>query len=324
MLSVHVMGSGSANFLQYRAKSAMVVRLFSEDDQSIALIDCGSKNLLSLRKDDFSKTRRIFITHTHSDHILYLGWVLRKIKKASDNPKVKLFYPAEKERFLRLFIRACFLGRIPRFIEFLSDNEKKQLSFQSDEIIKIDKLQNTEVWACRAAHRTPSLCYAFKNPDLKITFPVDTVAGFPSIQKLGQNSCIFFHESTFPNKNKRWAKKSMHSTPSTAVIDALRSNSNHLALTHIADMRFGHRSLFKKTSQDIETTEEAILKQAAERLTLESIPFQTKESTKAILELKNYKRTILVVRDLDTFVFKNRRLLVRRQATNFRTRYIQY
>ncbi len=304
----------------------MVVRLYFGDDQSITLIDCGSKNLLSLRKDDFSKIHRIFITHTHSDHLnpLYLGWVLRKIKKASDNPKVKLFYPPEKERFLRLFIRACFLGRIPRFIEFLSDDEKNQLFLKSDEIKKIDEIQNTEVWACRAAHRTPSLCYAFKNPDWKFCAPVDTLAGVNAIQKLAQNSLIFFHESTFPNKNKRWARMSMHSTPSTAVIDALRSNSNHLVLTHIADMRYGHRSLFKKTSKDIETTEEAILKQAAERLTLESIPFHTKESTKAILELKNYVRTILVVRDLDTFVFKNKRLLVRRKATNCRTRYIQY
>jgi len=117
---------------------------------------------------------------------------------------------------------------------------------------------------------------------------------------------------------------SQHSTPSTAVIDALRSNSNHLILTHIADMRFGQRSLFRTNPKVTEATEEAILKQAAERLTLESIPFQIKESTKAILELKNHERTILVVRDLDTFVFKNRRLLVRRQATNFRTRYIQY
>lgn len=67
MLSIQVMGSGSANILQYRAKSATVVRLNSDDNQSIALIDCGSKNLLSLRKDDVSKIRRIFVTHTHSD-----------------------------------------------------------------------------------------------------------------------------------------------------------------------------------------------------------------------------------------------------------------
>lgn len=324
MLSVQVMGSGSANILQYRAKSAMVVRLYSDDDQSNALIDCGSKNLLSLKKDDISKIRRIFITHTHSDHILYLGWVLHKIRKCSDSPQVKLFYPPEKELMLKLLIRVSFLGRIPHFVKFLSEDEKTKLYFRSTDITKIDKIQNTEVRVCRAAHRTQALCYAFKNPNFKITFPVDTIAGVNALRKLSHNSDIFFHESTFPNKSKRWARMSMHSTPSSAVIDALRSNSNHLVLTHIADMRFGHRSLFKKTSKDIETTEVAILKQAAERLTLESIPFQTKESTKAILELKNHVRTILVVRDLDTFVFKNRRLLVRRKATNFRTRYIQY
>jgi len=325
MISVHVMGSGSANILQRRNKSAIVVNLYSDDQKTTALIDCGSKNLLSLPKIIFSKIRWIFITHTHTDHIQYLGWVLRKINKHTTNgSKVKLFYPPEKELFLKLIIRAHFLGRIPRFIEFLNENEKAQLYFNSSNIKKIGKIQDSEVWVCKAAHRTPALCYAFINPNLKITFPVDTFAGFPSVQKLANKSLVFFHESTFPNKNKRWASMSQHSTPSTAVIDALRSNSNHLILTHIADMRFGQRSLFRTNLKVTEATEEAILKQAAERLTLESIPFQTKESKKAILELQNHERTILVVRDLDTFVFKNRRLLVRRQATNFRTRYIQY
>lgn len=323
MLSVQVMGSGSANFLQSRAKSAMVVRLFSSDDQSVALIDCGSKNLLSLRKDVLSKICRIFVTHTHSDHILYLGWILRKIKRSSGNPKVKLFYPPEKDRFLKLFIRVCFLGSIPRFIEFLSDVEKKQLSFQSDEITKIDKFQNTEVWACRAAHRTQALCYAFKNP-IKITFPVDTLAGVIAIHKLAHNSLIFFHESTFPNKNKLWARMSLHSTPSTAVIDALRSNSNHLVLTHIADMRYGHRSLFKKTSRDIEMIELTILKQATETLALKSIPFQIKESSKQILKLADYERTIFVLRDLDTFIFKHGQLHLKRHSKSSKTQYIQY
>lgn len=324
MFSMHVsvMGSGSANMFQKRNRSAMIVKLYSDDMQDIAIIDCGSKNLLS--NTDFSKVRRIYITHTHEDHIIYLSWVLHKIRKCSDNPQVKLFYPPEKELMLKLFIRASFLGRIPDFVKFLSEDEKTKLYFQSTDINKIDIIQNTEVWACRAQHRTPAICYAFKNPDWKFCAPVDTLADVDSIQKLARNSLLFFHEATFPNKNKLWARMSKHSTPSTAVIDALRSNSNHLVLTHIADMRYGHRSLFNKTSKDIEMIENAILKQAAERLTLESISFQTKESKKAILELKNQERTILVVRDLDTFVFKNRRLLVRRQATNFRTRYIQY
>jgi ribonuclease BN (tRNA processing enzyme) len=324
MILVQVMGSGSANILQHRAKSAIVVNMYSDDIQTSALIDCGSKNLLSLPDSKFSKIQRIFITHTHSDHIQYFGWVLRKINKYSDGSKLKLFYPPEKEFLLKLIIRAFFLGRIPRFIEFLSEDEKKQLYFYSDEVKKIDVIQNTEVWACRAAHRTPTLCYAFRNPDLNITFPVDTLAGVNSIQKLASNSLVFFHEATFPNKNKRWARRSKHSTPSTAVIDALRSNSNHLVLTHIADMRFGRRSLFKKTSKDTEVTEEAILRQATERLALKSISFHIKESTKAILELKKHKRTILVVRDLDTLLFKKGRLFLRRQSPNFRTRYIEY
>ncbi len=325
MISVHVMGSGSANILQRRNKSAIVVNLYLDDQKTTAIIDCGSKNLLSLPKIIFSKIRRIFITHTHSDHIQYLGWVLRKINRhITDGSKVKLFYPPEKELYLKLIIRAYFLGRIPRFIEFLNENEKAQLYFNSDNLKKIDKIQKSEVWVCSVVHRTPALCYALKNPNLKITFPVDTLAGFSSIQKLARNSLVFFHESTFPNKNKRWASMSKHSTPSTAVIDALRSNSNHLVLTHIADMRFGHRSLFKKTLKDIEIIEDAILKQAAETLTLESINFQIKRSTMPILELKNNKRTILVVRDLDTFNVKNGRLFLRRQSPNFTTQYIQY
>ena len=255
---------------------------------------------------------------------MYLGWVLRKIKKNYDNPKVKLFYPPEKERFLKLFIRACFFGRIPQFIEFLSNDEKKQLSFQSDKIAKIDNIQNTEVWACRAAHRTQALCYAFKKTNCKITFPVDTIAGVSAIQKLAYDSHIFFHESTFPNKNKRWARRSMHSTPSTAVTDALRSNSNLLVLTHIADMRYGHRSLFKMTLKDIEMIEGAILQQAAETLTSESIYFQIKKSTMPMLELKNKERTILVVRDLDIFNLKNGRVFLKRQSPNVTTQYIQY
>jgi hypothetical protein len=251
--------------------------------------------------------------------------VLRKINKHTTNGlKVKLFYPPEKELFLKLIIRAHFLGRIPRFIEFLNENEKAQLYFNSPTIKKIDKIQDGEVWACRAVHRTPALCYAFKNPNLKITFPVDTLAGFPSIQKLANKSLVFFHESTFPNKNKLWASMNQHSTPSTAVIDALKSNSNHLILTHIADMRFGQKSQFRKNPKVTETIEETILNQAAERLALELIPFQIKKSTEPLLELKNQERSILVVRDLDIFIFENERLLLRRQSPNVRTKYIQY
>lgn len=321
-----MMGSGSANILQHRAKSAIVVKLSSDDTESIALIDCGSKNLLSPGNVDFSKVRRIYITHTHSDHLnpVYLGWILRKIKRGSDGSKVKLFYPPEKELFLKLFIRAFFIGRIPRFIEFLNEDEKTLLYFQSNEIAQIDKIQDIEVWTCRAAHRTPALCYAFKKHNLKVTFPVDTLAGVPAIQKLAHRSLIFFHEATFPSKNRRWARRSKHSTPFSAVIDALRSNSNHLILTHIADMRFGQRSLFRKIFKGIDAPEEAILKQAAKRLTFESIPFQIKKSTKPVFEMKNQERTILVVRDLDTFIYKQGRLFLKRHSSNSKTQYIQY
>ena len=149
-------------------------------------------------------------------------------------------------------------------------------------------------------------------------FPVDTIAGVKAIQKLASNSLIFFHEATFPNKNRRWAKMSLHSTPFTAVGDGLKSNSNHLILTHIADMRYG------MTSKGIEATEEAILKQAGERLTSESIPFQIKKSTKTILEMKNQERTILVVRDLDTFIYNQERLFLKRHSISHGTQYIQY
>jgi hypothetical protein len=111
---------------------------------------------------------------------------------------------------------------------------------------------------------------------------------------------------------------SLHSTPFTAVGDALKSNSNHLLLTHIADMRYG------MTSKGIEATEEAILKQAAERLAFESIPFQMKKSTKPIFEMKNQERTILVVRDLDTFIYNQLRFFLKRHSISHETQYIQY
>ena len=157
MISVHVMGSGSANILQRRNKSAVIVNMYSDDQKTTALIDCGAKNLLSLPKLIFSQIRWIFITHTHSDHIQYLGWVLRKINRHITNgSKVKLFYPPEREFFLKLLIRAYFLGRIPRFIELLNENEKKLLSFYSNEIKQIDAINNIQVWACKAAHRAPA------------------------------------------------------------------------------------------------------------------------------------------------------------------------
>jgi ribonuclease BN (tRNA processing enzyme) len=94
------------------------------------LFDVGSSHTIS--HVDYQNLAAIFISHTHLDHIKYLGKLLRKIKGTKRKEPLLLYINAKSKELIKRLIRVNCIG-IPKFLQIIEvipkeKNELKDLS----------------------------------------------------------------------------------------------------------------------------------------------------------------------------------------------------
>ncbi|MHA1359172.1 MAG: MBL fold metallo-hydrolase [Candidatus Helarchaeota archaeon] len=234
MIKLTFLGTASGNFVPRRQFTSFLLSLPKEE----ILIDCGSKFILS--HVNLRRLSKIFISHLHGDHILYLGALLRKLLRYNRSHQLTIYCPIGTKAIIRFILRLQIPITIPKCIIF------NELNIRTLSLIEENEYTIT---GARADHLGPTICYAFKFNRKKVTFACDTTANYPNIIELAANSTYLIHEATYNSGTSKFYSKMTHSTAQGAGLDARLSNSEILIITHICTSRFKNTNQIIRESQ---------------------------------------------------------------------------
>lgn len=243
------LGTGSAAPSKYRNVSAVL--LCMPDDMGNYLFDCGEGTLGQLKRlfdaDQLDEVlynlKAIWISHLHADH--HLGTVSllqaiyqagqRQVRRGRPRPQPPLLmsevnmkdYIEEYKAVLNVPEGALCRSIVCHWDEGLSLYDKPFDFSQTD--IPIRKVETVRVNHC---HGAQAISMTFNN-GFKFSYSGDCR---PSRQfcRIGADSDVLVHESTFDDgmEGDAWAKK--HSTTGEAVGVALEMKAKNLILTHFS------------------------------------------------------------------------------------------
>ncbi len=227
-MQIEVLGSSSFIPTIKGSWSSFLINLGNRDR---ILIDAGTRRLLGLRKDVLT-VNHIFITHRHSDHIMFLGALLRRMKRNNRKKPLTIYCPVNAFYHITGFIRFYNPKGIPEFVNFET--------FTPDEpehIITLPK-SNTEIWAAAACHTTMAAGYGILQGNTKVVIVPDTAPNCKTLLALAKGARALFHDTTFPTAVHSFAMAKGHSSPEGAGMDAAKAEVQTLVLIHTSRARY--------------------------------------------------------------------------------------
>lgn len=194
------------------------------------LIDAGTRRLLGFR-NDILDVSHIFITHHHPDHIMFLGALLRRMKRNDRKDPLTIFCPVNAFFRVQGFIRFYNPTRVPNFVDFETYTPK-----DPEYLITLTE-SNAEIWTAAACHTTMTAAYGIFQNKQKVVIVPDTRPNCQTILTLANNARALFHDCTFPTNVHSYAVSKGHSTPEGAGLDAKKANVKTLVLIHTSHVR---------------------------------------------------------------------------------------
>ncbi|MGM0519687.1 MAG: HD domain-containing phosphohydrolase [Campylobacterota bacterium] len=197
------------------------------------LIDAG--NIISTLGDSCTKINHIFITHSHSDHIIDLPFVIESFYEKREET---LTVYGSKET-IESIKQHTFNNKVwPDFtkIDLLHSN-KKALQFKEIEANIPTKIQEYEIVAFDASHVKGAFGFeVIKNNNYSYLISGDTYLSDTLIQKAKNkrvNSLII--ECSFPDNLSKLAKDSKHLTPKLVkqTLDGINRDDLQVFLYHL-------------------------------------------------------------------------------------------
>lgn len=227
MVEFTILGTSTAIPKLLQSRTAFLIK---NNQKEQFLVDCGSRRVLN--RVDINSLSKIFISHLHTDHYQYLGFLISKILRKNRRP-IELYCLRGLKKYLLNFIRIFTPISNPKFLK-ITELEIKS----TGEILENDHFK---VIAGRGKHTRPTLCYSFIFPEGKITYAVDTAAENSNIIKIARDSDYLIHECVYKSKHPTHYSRHGHSTTRGAGIDARLSNSKNLIITHYNTRRFRNK-----------------------------------------------------------------------------------
>ena len=226
-LRVTVIGSSSFVPTLLTSWSSFFVNLGKGDS---VLVDAGSYRLLSIRKDVLN-VKQILITHRHPDHTLFIGGLLRRMKRRKRTEPLTIISPPNAYHRLHQYIRYFNPGGVPSFatLRVFTPGNPRQIGYLPS--------SKTEILAAAACHTTTAIGYAVRQGNTKVVIAPDTTPNCPTLLKLAKNATAFFHDCTFPSRLHSLARRKGHSSPEGCGYDAKQSDVENLVLIHLSRPR---------------------------------------------------------------------------------------
>jgi ribonuclease Z len=222
-MQLTVLGTGSATPTLMRNPTAHVLETGGEK----YLIDCGEGTLrqMMLHKLRLSKLKYIFISHLHGDHYFGLMNILISLNYQDRTDDLWIFGPPGLSEIITLQFK--YANTALRFQIYYNEvqSEKAYLLFENEHLT---------VETIPLVHRVHCSGYLFrtKNTESKsYAFCSDTIYN-ESIIPLVQGIDLLYHEATFGEPMKQWAKKTYHSTAHEAALIAQKAGVKRLMIGH--------------------------------------------------------------------------------------------
>lgn len=275
------LGTGAGVSSVKRGLACVVLRY-----QGYTLVfDCGegTQRQMMLAKLGFGSRMKIFITHTHGDHILGLPGLLQTMSLLDRKREVEVYGPAGTRELVEAVARIANVNlRYPvRFFEtkngvvckektfkvsarlmnhsvpnyaYLFAENKKPGKFHPEKARKLN-VPEGPMWS-RLQHggavRLPN-GKVVKSLDVcdpprqgvKIVYSGDT-RPTRRMESFAENADLLIHESTFDEALSHRAKEDAHSTAKSIAMIAKKANVKRLVLTHISTRYDDPQPIFRQ------------------------------------------------------------------------------
>lgn len=286
-MNLKVIFLGTAGSVPTPKRSLPAILIKRKGEQ--ILFDCGEgvQKQMIIAGASFHKKTKIFITHTHGDHVLGLPGLIQTMALMNRDKKLEVYGPA----------------RIQKFIECIKETVQFGLTFP----IEIHEIgagtvcneQEYTVQAVWANHVTPSLAYALvekprpgkfhpekakalgvpegpmrgqlqrgkavKLSDGRVVRPGDVLGPprlgrkivytgdtrpFDGLAEFAADADLLIHDATLDDELAERADEDGHSTPSQAAEIAKKAKVKKLVLTHIS-ARYANTEKFLEQAKKI-------------------------------------------------------------------------
>ncbi len=281
-----ILGTSAAVQANGRHQSAQVLKL----DNHYFLIDCGegTQEQIALRKLNFNKISKIFISHLHGDHFLGLFGFLSTMSLLGRSDKIEVYGP----KGLREIITTQLKYSQSYFsypVEFIETTHKDKTIIFEDPHIEVSSFPLDHSIACTGflfkektklrklissklpkkidfpklrelkkgidielEDGTTLFAYEVSHPPQKsksYAYCSDTAYNMQNIEYV-KGVDILYHESTFLSKHADKAKNTRHSTSIEAATIASEAKVGKLLLGHFS-ARYSDIKEFEKEAQTI-------------------------------------------------------------------------
>jgi ribonuclease BN (tRNA processing enzyme) len=226
-MQVEVLGSSSFVPTMKSSWSSFFVELGNGET---LLIDAGTRRLLGFRRDVLG-INHVLITHRHPDHIMFLGALLRRMRRNKRASPLTIFCPENAYYHIQSFIRFYNPRGTPDFVTIQTFNPSTP-----EHLLTLSQ-SGTEVWTAAACHTTMTAAYALIQGEKKIVFAPDTAPNCAPLLALAKGAKGFFHDCTFPTRVHTYAVSKGHSSPEGAGLDAQKAGVGSLILVHTSRVR---------------------------------------------------------------------------------------
>jgi len=285
-LSVLILGNGSALPTVNTHQTAQIVR----QDNLLFLVDCGEGTQVELRRNGvkIQGIHHVFISHLHGDHFFGLVGLVSTMHLLGRTTKLHVHGPKGLEEIVLIQFNNSG-SQLSFELEFSIVEEAGQLLFENKKIRVIsiplhhripcygflfqekEGLRRMKKEALRQyaipKHMRKGITEGndFKEsngkivPNEEITFPpyapqsyayCSDTAYSEKIVEYIKDVGLLYHEATFAEKDKIRAKKTFHSTASSAARIAHLSNAQKLLIGHISN-RYRNKSQLLREAQEV-------------------------------------------------------------------------
>lgn len=213
-MKLTLLGSGGSAVSAKRACPSFMI------DHSI-LIDIGPGALRNLRisRVPTEQISRVFISHTHADHISDLIPFLWAIQIDGRQNPLEIYGPPGFNRIFRKLLECTSTPdgffKFPLTVSELEFGERKN-----------------SVSTCRTSHAIPTLAFRIDSGGKSLCYSADTIY-CPAVVELARNVDLLLHESTFLQDQEKIAELTYHSTARMAGRAAKEAGAKRLVLFHI-------------------------------------------------------------------------------------------
>ncbi len=202
---------------------------FLLDDDT--LID-GGTGATDLSLSQLAKIDRVFLTHSHLDHIAAIPWILDTVGSAREKPLVV----HGLEATIRTLKDHIFNWRVwPDFTK-IPTIQRPYLVFEPITVGAEVNLAGKTIQAIPSNHVVPSIGYCVKGTNASLIFSGDTSAsdGLWSAANACENLRYLLIETAFANRDKQVADASKHMYPDKLATELQKFTGNaDVFITHM-------------------------------------------------------------------------------------------